>query len=254
MRVGPGQERMAHLRGMLEPLLAAHGRFARKVSVAGPIDAALPDGGLPLGCIHQVKGMTLASGITFSSILASRISVNQGRIVYVSPDQTLHPLGLLPFGIAVDRVVHVVAKRPADVAWATLEALRCHQVAAVLALVQSADLTLCRRFQLAAESSGATGFLLTDASAKPTTPIASVITRWQVSAIPAPKTSPFYEPCWEIDLAYCRGGRPASWQMAWRQHQLELLAPTVTVQPDGYPLRMAESAMRVNRHPHSLAG
>jgi len=247
MQMGRAKERMAHLRGVLEPLLATRKRFSRTVPVAAEINACLPNAGLPLGCIHEVKGMPLASGIAFASILASRIPASAGRIVFIAPDQTLHPLGLLPMGMEIERLVHVCAKRPADIAWAALEALRCHQVGAVLAVTQSADLTLCRRFQLAAEKSGATGFLLTDAAAKAGAPIASAISRWKVTAIPSPSRAVFHEPCWEIDLVYCRSGSPASWRMAWKQDQLELLSPRTIPQPNGLPVRLTG-------HPQFLTG
>lgn len=149
-------------------------------------------------------------------------------MVYVAPDRSFHPLGLLPYGVRPEGWVHVLARSHLDLAWTVLEALRCPQVSAVLAAVKTADLTLCRRFQLAAEGSGATGFLLTDPAARPA--IASVITRWKIASIPAPVGATFGEPHWAIDLTYCRGGRPAQWTVMWREGRLELKQPLKSAQ------------------------
>ncbi|MCZ2078283.1 MAG: hypothetical protein LC130_25200 [Bryobacterales bacterium] len=234
-------ERATRLRETIEPLVAIQRRFSRTVPVSQEIDAGLPYRGLPLGCIHEVRSSGLACGIAFAAMLAARISSPGGQIVYVASDRTLYPLGLLAYGVQPERLIHVVVRRPLDLAWATLEALRCPQVDAVLAVVKIADLTLCRRFQLAAESHGATGFLLTDVVSRATTPVASVITRWQVFPIPAPPESTFEEPCWEIELSYCRGGRPGRWNAAWRNGRLEPLASK--------PVRRAGLL-----HPNTLAG
>ena len=216
-RVAP--DRAALLRARVEPLVSLERRFARTVPVSGAIDAGLPFHGLPLGCVHEFQSPGRACGIAFAALLAGRIPATGGQMVYVAPDAVFHPLGLLPYGIPPERWVHVTVRNSLDLAWTVLEALRCPRVSAVLAAIQRADLTLCRRFQLAAESSGATGFLLTDPAVKPA--LASVITRWQIVSIPAPAGATFGEPYWAIDLAYCRGGHPARWTAVWKKGRLE---------------------------------
>jgi protein ImuA len=201
----------------------------RTVSISQEIDAGLPFRGLPLGCVHEVQNPGLAGGIAFASVLAARIPSSSGQLVYVAPSRSFHPLGLLSYGVRPERWIHISLRDAQDLAWAVLEALRCSQVSAVLALVKTADLTLCRRFQLAAEGSGATGFLLTGAAAK--LAIASVITRWRISPIPAPVGATFEEAYWDIELTYCRGGRPGHWSTVWRNGQLEALGRRVSFIP-----------------------
>jgi protein ImuA len=198
-------------------------RFSRTVSVSAEIDAVLPSNGLPLTCLHEVKGSHLACAIGFVSLLSARIPAG-GQIVFVGPGRSFHPLGLLPYGVKPDVLIHISVQRTQDLAWTVLEALRCSRVSAVLAVMKSADLTLCRRLQLAAESSGATGFLLGDAK---TPAAASVITRWQISSVKAPPAASFAEPCWGIELSYCRSGRPGKWMAVWRKGQLETLDPSL---------------------------
>jgi protein ImuA len=177
----------------------------------------MPHGGLPAGCIHEVKGASLASALAFSSILAARIAGDQGNIVYIASDRSLHPLGLLPYRAPLDRLLLVFVRRSQDLAWAVMEALRCPQASAVMALMNGVSLTDSRRLQLAAESSGATGFLLGHGASAP---IAAPITRWKVSSHVGKPGQRFDEPAWTLDLLYCRGGRPGSWAVEWRDPRL----------------------------------
>lgn len=213
---------MGRVLAQIARFLSLEHRFTRTVPVFDAIDSWLPFHGLPLGCVHEVRSRGLACGISLASLLAARIPAPQ-QLVYIGPDSSFHPIGLLPYGASPDQWIHVLTHNSRDLYWTTLEALRCPQVSAVMAVVKSADLTLSRRWQLAAEASGATGFLLTDPVAKPS--IASVITRWQVTSIPALAGAAFHEPHWSLDLLYCRGGRPAQWTVAWREGRLELQQP-----------------------------
>ena len=211
---------LAQLRETVHHFEETQRRFGRSVPVCDIVDDVLPCRGLPLGCVHEVKGTSLASAIAFSALLAARISP-KGAIVYVAPDHSFHALGLLPYGMRLEQCIHVSARRSEDLAWTVLEALRCPQVSAVLAVVKTADLTFCRRLQLATENSGATGFLLGDANSAP---MASVITRWRVSSINAPAGRGFDEVFWALELLYCRGAQPGKWMAAWRNGRLEILS------------------------------
>ena len=216
----PPHPALEKLREQLGCLEGAQRRFSKVIPIADAVDGWMPQGGLPAGCIHEVKGASLASALAFSSILSARIAGEQGNIVYIASDRTLHPLGLLPYGVKLDRLLLVSIRRAQDLAWALLEALRCSQVSAVMAALDSADLTSSRRLQLAAESSGATAFLFgrgTSAS------IAAPITRWKVSTRTGSPGQRFDEPVWALDLLYCRGGRPGSWTIEWRDGRLSTL-------------------------------
>lgn len=199
-------------------------RFSRTIPVADAVDQWLPYGGLSAGCIHEIKGTSLASAIAFSAVLSSRLAGDKGNILYIAPDRLLHPLGILPYGVNLGQVLYISAKRSKDVLWAAMEALRCPQVSAAIAFLDGLDLTESRRLQLAAEASSATGFLLGSAAAAP---IASPITRWKVSSVTDKSGRRFDQPLWALDLLYCRGGRPGSWILEWRGQKLQ----TVTAQP-----------------------
>lgn len=216
----PANPVLEKLREQIDCLDQARARFSHTIPVADAIDCGLPYGGLPSGCVHEIKGTSLASTIAFSAVLASRFAGERGHIVYIAPDRCLHPLGLLPYGIKLDRLVHVSSKRPHDLAWAVMESSRCPQVSALIAVLSGLDLTESRRLQLAAETSRVTAFLLGHAASAP---VASAITRWRISSVPAKSSQRFDEPTWMVDLAYCRGGRPGKWLLEWRDRQFHAL-------------------------------
>lgn len=211
---------LTDLRKKVDLLEDVNRRFSHAVSVCDDVDNALPYRGLPLGCVHEIKGTSLASAIAFAGLLAARIP-SKGAIVYVAPDRSFHPLGLLPYGARIEQWIHISARGSEDRAWTVLEALRCPQVSAVLAVMKHADLTYCRKLQLATETSGATGFLLGDIHSAP---VASVITRWQVSSIAPPQAHGLDELFWALDLLYCRGARPRKWIATWHHQRLEILS------------------------------
>lgn len=208
-------------------------RHTATVPVAKPVDQWLPHHGLPAGCIHEVKGAHLANAIAFAGILSARLAASSaGQVLYLATDRRLHPLGLLPYGIKPQDILHVSAKRQQDLAWVALEALRCAQVSAVIALIDGIDLKDSRRLQLAAEESGATGFFLGHAASAP---IASPVTRWRIAPYVNDRQRRFDQPCWKVDLLYCRGGRPGSWTLEWRNQDLAEVAQAQPAQVASKP-------------------
>ncbi len=206
------------LRRRLQGLEETSRRLARIVSVGEGVDSWLPQGGLPAGCIHEVKGTNLANAVALASILSARVAGEEGKIFFLSPDRSLHALGLLPYGVHLPQLLHLSIRRPPDLAWALMETLRCSQVSAVIALVHGLDLTESRRLQLAAESFGVTAFLVGDATSAP---IASPITRWRISPAPRAVEQNWDEPAWLLELLYCRSGRPGRWRVVWRGQTLQ---------------------------------
>jgi protein ImuA len=212
------------LRQRISCLEEAQRRFSRVIPVSDAVDRWLPYGGLPTGCIHEIKGASLAGAIAFSAILAARIAGHAGNVLYIAPDRSLCPPGLLPYGIKPGQILYVSAKRGQNLLWAVMEALRCSQVSSVVALVDALDLTESRKLQLAAETSGATGFFI---GSPPAVSIAAPVTRWKISPVSSGRGRRFDEPVWTLDLLYSRGGRPGKWTLEWRGRMLR----TIPAQP-----------------------
>jgi protein ImuA len=227
------------LRKQIAGLEEAPRRFSQTIPVAELVDRWLPYGGLPTGCIHEVKGTSLASVMAISSILSARIASarlvkDQGNIIYIAPDHTDYPLGLLPYGVRLGQILHIHARRAQHRVWAAMESLRCPQVSAVVAWVDALDLTESRRLQLAAEASGATGFLLGISTA---TCIAAPITRWMISSSRGGAGHRLDEPVWDLHLLYCRGGRPGKWTLQWRGQKLRTVLPQPAQQAKDQPAK-----------------
>lgn len=220
-----GNPVLEKLRQQVNALEGTQSRFSCTVPVADVVDRWLPYGGLSIGCIHEVKGSNLASAIAFSAILSARIAQEYGNILYVASHRSLHPLGLLSYGVKVGQLLYVSPRRQQDLAWVVMEALRCSQVSSVIAVLDDLDLTESRRLQLAAETSKATAFLLGTATSAS---IASPITRWRVSPVNRRIGQRFDQPVWELDLLYCRSGRPGRWIVEWHDRQLNAISTQPT--------------------------
>ena len=214
-----GLGRRERLRKYLVSLVRPSERFSAKLSISKEIDAALPWRGLPLGCVHELQSVGQAGAISLAALLSARIPAPERQTIYVAARRGLHAAGLASLGLRPETWIHVSARRTEDLAWATLEALRCPRVGVVLSELNRADLTLSRRLQLAAEEHDTTCFLLGDT--RTSASVASVITRWRIASVVASANARFNEPRWDLDLTYCRGGQPAHWSVAWRNMQLE---------------------------------
>ncbi|MGQ9366880.1 ImuA family protein [Azospirillum sp. ST 5-10] len=186
------------------------------------LDAALPDGGLPLGCLHEVAAADPGAGTAFAAVLLARlVAVGRGPAVWIVRGRDLHAPGLAAYGLGPERLIAVRARRDAEALWAMEEALRCRALAAVLGEVGTVDLTASRRLQLAAEAGGVTGLLL-PRDARPGAASAAV-TRWRIAAVPSvcrPGEPGVGAPCWRAELLRCRGGRPGAWWLEWRDGAL----------------------------------
>ncbi|MFN3231479.1 MAG: ImuA family protein [Alphaproteobacteria bacterium] len=194
------------------------------------IDEALPEGGLPLGGVHEVRGPGAVSGsgaaTGFCAALLARLAAQDGRpVLWLSRGEDLYLPGLMRFGLRPGPLLTVsrIAKQ-ADMLWAMEEALRCTALCAVVAEIRDADFTASRRVQLAAETAGVTGFLLSEGTGAGAS---TALTRWQVRAAPSLPTGlpGVGMPVWQVDLLRCRAGRPGSWSVIWDEGGWSALEP-----------------------------
>ena len=211
------------------------------------IDAVLPGGGLPRGCLHEIVAAdpsAAASG--FAAVLLARLA-GDGGAVWCRRDPgrhgaNLYAPGLAAFGLDLRRLLVVRTRRDTDVLWAMEEGLRGGAVAAVLGEVAAAPPIAMRRLQLAAETSGTTGLLLRPFGAAGA---GSATSRWRVASAPSePLTLPLrgslplppgegwgegaHLPAvrWRAELLRCRAAAPAGWLLDWchETHRLVVAA------------------------------
>ncbi|WP_051340737.1 ImuA family protein [Azospirillum halopraeferens] len=219
---------------------AADGRVL-PFGVAG-IDDALPEGGLPPGCLHELMaGDDPGAGTAFAAALLARLArAGSGPAVWIVRGRDLHAPGLAAYGLGPERLIAVRVRRDAEALWAMEEALRCRAVSAVLGEVGRTDLTAGRRLQLAAEAGGVTGLLLPREEPRGA---GAAVTRWRIAAVPGvpPAGEPGVGPArWRVELLRCRGGRPGAWVVEWRDGAFEAVDPVIGAERP--PQALARSA------------
>lgn len=206
------RERLARFEGALAP-----GRL-RTLSLGLPaVERALPWGGLPRGCLHEVMGEAVDGAATgFCAALLGRLS-RRGPVLWITPHDDLFAPGLMAFGLRPARLLVVRARRRSEVLWALEEGLRTPALAAALAEVDRLSPIQSRRLQLAAESSGVTGLLLRRDEGP-----GAAVTRWRVGVAPSRGEADGRRlgpgaPRWRIELVRCRGGGQGAWTVEWRR-------------------------------------
>lgn len=209
---------LAELRGRIRRLEGVGGEEGRVLPLGAGLDGALPDGGLPLACVHEVAAAGVQPGpaMGFAAALMARLAEPGRPAVWIGRVGELYAPGLAGYGLTPDRLVVVGARRDADILWAMEEVLRSRGVAAVLGEVAELDMTAARRLQLAAEAGGVTGLLLRPAGHR--MPATAAVTRWILR--PAPSRGEegipgVGAPRWHALLRRCRGGRPGEWLLEW---------------------------------------
>lgn len=234
---------LADLRARIRRIEGAGGEGGRTLQFGiESVDGHLPDGGLPLGCLHAVTVAEPGAGTGFAAALLARLATPKTPALWILRGRDLYAPGLAAYGLMPDRLVAVRAVRPVDALWAMEEALRCSALSAVVGELEGLDLTTSRRLQLAAESSGVTGFLLDLGVAaaggrnwrmggrrmeeRRVEGLSAAVTRWRLDAVPSldeedaaprPAGGPpgLGMPRWSVALERCRGGRPGHWTLAW---------------------------------------
>lgn len=194
-----------------------HGRLTLG---ADDIDAHL-GGGLACGRVHLINGPALAGSATgfILAILNRQLARYPDRpVVWCggASDRSGHVFGqifgqgLLAMGLDPARFIFVREGHPMRAVAAMEEALSQPKLSAVICeyglLSEKSDMWMktSRRLQLAAETGGAIGLMLgRHASAS------GFETAWQIDpAISQSEDPDMWDPCWQAQLRYMRGGAP----------------------------------------------
>ena len=184
---------------------------------AAAVDRALPWGGLPLAALHEVEnvGAMGEDGATTAFLAGILARCVPGRpVLWCLCQPDLHAPGLARAGLSAKRLLLVRAPHERDLLWAMEEGLRSRALAAVVGEVETLSITASRRLQLAAETSGVTGFVLHRNAG--TADASAAVTRWRVAALPSvqiPGEPGVGRPRWQVELLRCRGGMPGAWDV-----------------------------------------
>ncbi|HZW52046.1 MAG TPA: translesion DNA synthesis-associated protein ImuA [Rudaea sp.] len=117
------------------------------------LDAALPGSGWPTGCLIEILQQTPARHV-WQLLLPALVDIMRRKagpaVLVGSPLQPFGP-SLSAQGLPAERLLCVDAEQPRLRLWAAEQALRCAQVAAVLAWLPAAKNEELRRLHLAAK-------------------------------------------------------------------------------------------------------
>ncbi len=226
-----------------------HDVVAGVVSLGVPeMDAGLPWGGLPLGCLHEVSAapglVEDGAALGFTAHMLGRLTASRSKpVLWVAGTDDLYAPGLAGLDLPASRLVVVRPVKAAHTLWALEEAVRCKALAAVLGDVRSLDFTAARRLQLAARESGVTALILNRGQS-----VGTAVTRWRVGPLPSlgPAEMGVGAWRWRIELTRCRGRgleeASAVWEVEWCD---ETRALRVSAAPASG--RAAEPARRAHR-------
>lgn len=184
--------------------------------LGGPLDAALPWGGLPYRALHEVTG-SVATGCVAG--LAARALRRGGALLWCTSRPLARRLGepygpgLARFGIGPDRLWLVQARDERGALWAFEAALRTPGVACVVAELERLDLKASRRLQLAAEAGGGMGLVLRPSL--PDTAPSAALTRWRAEPVTIGARGAWRLAGWRI-----RGAAPWQGTVVWHDETL----------------------------------
>jgi protein ImuA len=200
------------LEGFKEPSLAEERNLGR-------INGAFPNRVFPFSALHEFfssrpEEATASCAFVFG-LLSSRLH-NAGSLVYISSSQKIFPPALKSFGILPHQVLFLHVKKESDVEWATLEALKCSSLSAVVSELKEVSLTSSRRYQLAIEETGVGCFILRN---RPKNLLTTSVSRWHISPLSSlveHGLPGLGHPRWRVNLLKVRNGKPGSWDLEWR--------------------------------------
>jgi protein ImuA len=125
------------------------------------LDRALPQGGLIRGSLVEWLAAGHGSGAATLALAAACQACGESRtLVVVDRQRSFYPPAAVDLGMDAARLVLVRPDNSPDELWAIDQSLRCEGVGAVLCWLEKLDDHTFRRWQLAAEASGALGLLV----------------------------------------------------------------------------------------------
>ncbi len=191
------------------------------------VEQAFPNNTFPIGCTHEFITRCFEDAAPTNGFIAAvlgKLMRLGGVSIWVSAGRHLFPPALVAFNAAPENIVFIDLRHEKDVLYVTEEALQCNKVTAVIAEIKNISFKESRRFQLAAEQSRATGFIVRH-QPKIITNIASV-SRWRITSLPSQLEEGMPGvgfPRWKVELLKIRNGTPSTWTIEWVNSTFNLI-------------------------------
>jgi len=185
----------------------------------GKIETVFPNGVFPTRGIHEFITATpehSAASDGFISALLAVLMKDGAGCVWISTSRKLFPASLRTFNVDPERIIFMDVHKEQDVLWIMEEALKCDGLSAVIAEINTLNLTESRRLQLAVEKNGVTGFILRKDERKAVSNMATA--RWKITPLPSyteDELPGIGFPRWNVELLKVRNGNPGCWKLEW---------------------------------------
>ena len=199
----------------------------------GIINEAFPFNTFPTGAIHEfitANPSEKAATAGFVMGIVSQLASHAGVCMWISSSRTLFPPALISFGIEPDKVIFLDLEKETDCLWAMEESLKCDGLSAVVCETPNLGFTASRRFQLAVESTGVTGFMLRHDPKR--VPATACLSRWKISPLRSETENNMPGigfPRWQVQLHKIRNGKPGSWPIEYRSNRFKSIADTPVI-------------------------
>ena len=213
---------LASLRQRIRQLERLGGARPEAVSPAlkllEPLDSLWPEGGLPLGCLHEARSDDSPAGAAALTAFAAAIGGRLGMVLWCARRGDVHGAriyapGLARVGLMPARLLAVTASSDAALLGVMEEGLRHSLLACVVGEVDKLDLTASRRLHLAAEKSGVTALVLRTSSRRAETEPIAAAGRWRITPFPSAHhaIAEAGAPRWSLELLQSRNGATGAW-------------------------------------------
>lgn len=191
----------------------------------GIIKQVFPYSTFPTGAIHEFfynGSEDASSSCGFITGILSSLMKKGGATLWISSSKSLFPPALKNFGVEPEQIIFIHLKKDREKLWVMEEALKCKSLSCVIGEINDISFTESRRFQLAVEQTGVTGFVLRE---NPKNLSTAFVTRWKIKPLATEKTDlpGIGFPRWNVELLKVRNGKPGSWQMEWKSTGFRLV-------------------------------
>ena len=191
------------------------------------IEQAFPNNCFPIGCTHEFSTGCFEDAAPtngFVAALLGKLMKLSGVCIWISAGRFLFPPALIRFNVKPEHIIFIDLKNERDVLYVTEEALKCNKVTAVISELKNLSFKESRRFQLAAEQSRVTGFIIRPQTKNLST-IASV-SRWRITSLPSQLEDGLPGvgfPRWKVQLLKIRNGTPSTWTIEWANNNFNII-------------------------------
>jgi protein ImuA len=186
------------------------------------LDSHLPDGGLPIGALHEIVPLGFAdrpAAFGFGAAMLGRLAQNNPVVLATGPASREigfpYYHGLPALGLEPRQFIWVEAKNDNQILWTLETALGSGAPGFVIGMIEAEPgLHASQRLHLAAKTARVPVVLLYARESKRTS---AATTRWRIAAAAARRDrfDLMTHWRWQVRLERCRNGRPGEWLVEW---------------------------------------